>query len=248
MDTISHLDMALLAFYDNHPVLAAFILIVYASVVLGLFLFLCISLHDLRTIPWLPPIFLTDGILVCCCPLAAVLPIILWPLMVVYHILMAAYYILLGCLKWFLAAPTFCGIRREALVQLYQACAEGLRRRKRDKQDMKQMKQKRPLLWETNPFSRHQPQTGYGTLNNSGTWVTRGQYSNPFRRQGMQYDTQSPFQNKPPLMSAPSPFQQSIAKPEGNNQSRSSASNMHIRGRRPMGGRVWVPKVTGSPA
>lgn len=64
-----------------------------------------------RDIPWLHPIFLTDGVLICCCPLAAVLPVILWPLMLIMALLGRA-------LRWFLAAPTFCGIRRNT-IRLY---------------------------------------------------------------------------------------------------------------------------------
>lgn len=198
MDTSSaQLPSALLAFHDNHPFLTALILIVY-FLGFGFYSFiLCASLHDVRTIPWLPPIFLTDGILICCCPLAAVLPVILWPFVVLCHILLA-------CLRWFLAAPTFCGIRREAFVRPYRAYADRLRRWARDRRDRKQ---RRALLPVANGGSRDEPGTGYGAINGSRTGINREQYSSP-RSQRMQYARQPPFQSDAAsVISVPPPYQ-----------------------------------------
>lgn len=198
MDPDSHLPTAvqslptpLLTFHDNHPFLTALFLIVYVS---GVFVYssilLTTSLHDMRTIPWLPPIFLTDGILVCCCPLAAVLPVILWPLVVVCNIF-------LNFLCWFLAAPTFCGIRREALA--YRTCVERMRRER---------KQRRALLPVTNGGLRYAPRTGYGTVNGARVRIDREQYSSP-RSQRMQYARQPPFSSDAAsVRSVPPPYQE----------------------------------------
>lgn len=197
MDTAnSQLPSALLAFHDNHPFLTALILIVYTSGVFIYSLILCSSLHDVRTIPWLPPIFLTDGILVCCCPLAAVLPIVIWPLVVVCNALLA-------CMRWFLAAPTFCGIRREVFVQPYRACADRFRRWGRDRRDRKQ---RRALLPVANGGLRYEPGTGYGAVNGNRARVGREQYSSP-RSQRMQYARQ-PQSDAASVISVPPPYQE----------------------------------------
>lgn len=195
---LQSLKTALFIFHDNHPFLSALILIIYASGVFIYSLFLCASVHDPRTIPWLPPVFLTDGILVCCCPLAAVLPVILWPLVFVCNILIA-------CLQWFLAAPTFCGIRREAFIRPYRSCVGKLRQWGRDR---RARKQRRALLPVTNGVPRHAPRTGYGTVNEGRIWVDREQYSSS-RTQRMQYARQPPFQSDAAsVRSVPPPYQE----------------------------------------
>lgn len=192
------LPTPLLAFHDNHPFLTALILIVYASGVFTYTLILCASLHDPRTIPWLPPIFLTDGILVCFCPLATVLPVVLWPLVVVCNVLIA-------CLRWFLAAPTFCGVRREVFVRPYRACAGRVRRWRRDRRDRKQ---RRALLPVVNGGSRYTPRLSYGAVNEGRVRVDREPYSSP-RIQRMQYARQPPFQSDAAsVRSVPPPYQE----------------------------------------
>ncbi|KAL2289332.1 hypothetical protein FJTKL_02335 [Diaporthe vaccinii] len=133
MDIISYLSLALLAFLDNYPDLARVILLIYVWVALLLFIILCGSLlvRDSSMLFWLPTIFLTDGILVWFSPLAAVLSILFWPLLPVRSVL-------LDCFRLPLTAPTFCGIKREAFVRLYAACADRLQRWKRDWRDKEQ--------------------------------------------------------------------------------------------------------------
>lgn len=206
MDPDSHLPTALqslptplLAFHDNHPFLTALFLIVYVPGVFAYsIILLSTSLQGPRSIPWLPPIFLTDGILVCCCPLAAVLPVLLWPLMVVGNIL-------LDCLRWFVAAPTFCGIRRETILRPYRACAERVRRWRWNRRERKQ---RRALLPVTNGGLRYAPRTGYGTVNEGRVRIDREQYSSP-RNQRMQYARQPPFpSDAASVRSVPPPYQE----------------------------------------
>lgn len=147
------LAAALTDFQTAHPALAMIVLLIYITGVLFGSVVLCSSLGDLRGVSWLPNIFLTDGVLICCCPLAAVLPILLWPLVIIGNIL-------LFCLRWFLAAPTFCGIRREAFIKPYKICARTLRRWGRER---RAKKQRRGLLPVANG-ARATPQTGYGAI------------------------------------------------------------------------------------
>lgn len=166
---LQSLTSALLTFHDNHPFLSALLWIIYASGVVAFSIALCASLHDPRTIPWLSPIFLTDGILVCCCPLAAVLPVLLWPLVIAHNVLLAS-------LRWFLAAPTFCGIRREVFVRPYRACAGRVRRWRQDRRYRKQ--QRRALLPVTNGgASGDAPRADYGAVDGSRIRIVREQYS-----------------------------------------------------------------------
>lgn len=218
MDATSYLLTALLAFFDNYPYLAPFTLILYVFVAGLLSIVLCANLRDLST--WLPPVFLPDGILVCCCPLAAVLSILLWPLMVVCFVvlltlvgvwyaviwpLVAVFCVLLDSLRWFLAAPTFCGIRREAFIGLYMACCERLRRWGRGRRDRKQ---RQALLPVANGGPGDEPGTGYGAINGSRTRVEQEQYSSP-RSQRMQYARQPPFQSDAAsVVSAPPRYQE----------------------------------------
>lgn len=183
------LPSALLALHDAHPFTTALLLTIYASGVLIYTILLCASLHDPRTIPWLSPVFLTDGVLVCCCPLAAVLPVLLWPLVVACGALDS-------CLRWFLAAPTFCGVRRETFARLCRA------RSRRDR------KQRRSLLPVAGDGRRHAPRAGYGALDGRITRVERDHYPTS-RSQRMQYARQPQFQSDvASVSSAPPPYQE----------------------------------------
>lgn len=192
----------LLAFRDNHPFLTALILITYTVGLLTYSAILCAGLQDLHGpggIPWLPPIFLTDGILVCCCPLAAVLPVVLWPLLIASNVLLA-------CLRWFLAAPTFCGIRREALIRPFRACTVRVRRWVRERRNGG--KQRRALLPVVGDGLRSAPRGGYGTVNEGGSRANREYYASP-RPQRMHYARQPPFQSDvASVRSVPPPYQE----------------------------------------
>lgn len=162
MDTSNtQLPSALLAFHDNHPILTALLHIVYALGFGIYFFILCERLHDLSTVPWLPTIFLTDGILVWFCPLAAMLPVLLWPLfplcyllVVCFQLLLACFGLFLACFRFSLAAPTFCGIKREVFVGLYRACADRFRPWKWNRQDGKQRRAPPPI---TNGDMKYEP-------------------------------------------------------------------------------------------
>lgn len=193
----------LLAFRDNHPFLTALILITYTAGLLTYSALLCAGLQDLHGpggIPWLPAIFLTDGILVCCCPFAAVLPVVFWPLLVASNILFA-------CLRWFLAAPTFCGIRRETLIRPFKAWTAGVRRWVRERR--RAGKQRRALLPVVGGGPRSAPRGGYGTVSESRTRANREYHAFP-GPQRMQYARQPP----PPqsdaasVRSVPPPYQE----------------------------------------
>ncbi|KAL1863041.1 hypothetical protein Daus18300_008197 [Diaporthe australafricana] len=188
---------AILDFHTDHPALSILLFLIYASGVLAGSILLCSNADNPRAISWLPHVFLTDGILVCCCPLATVLPIFLWPLVIVYHILRF-------CLRWFLAAPTFCGIRREVIIRPYRACARGLRRWGRDR---RARKQRRGLLPVTNSV-RDGPRAGYGAINGSRPHLEREQNA-IVRSQHVCFAHQPPSQSDmASVRSIPPPYQE----------------------------------------
>ncbi|KAH8768880.1 hypothetical protein F5883DRAFT_643555 [Diaporthe sp. PMI_573] len=195
---LQNLTTALLTFHNNHPVLTYLLLIIYATGVFTYSLIFCASLHDLRTVPWLPSVFLTDGILICCCPLAAVLPIFLWPLLVASNVFLA-------CLRWFLAAPTFCGIRREVFLRPYKPFDAWVRRWQ---QDRRYWKQRRALLPVANAGLRHAPRADYGAVNVSRIRVDREGYSgHRALHDCMQYARQPPSQaDAASVRSVPPPY------------------------------------------
>lgn len=195
--TIHRLATALVDFHTDHPALSILLFLIYASGVLAGSILLCSNALNPRGIPWLPPVFLTDGILVCCCPLAAVLPVLLWPLVI-------AYKVLLFCLRWFLAAPTFCGIGRDVFIRPYRACARELRRRSRDR---RAAKQRRGLLPVTNGV-RAMPRMEYGAINGSRPHLNREQYAS-VRSQHVCFARQPPSQSEAAsVRSVPPPYQE----------------------------------------
>lgn len=78
-----------------------------------------------RSIPLIPTIFVDDGILICCFPLVAFLHVLVFPFILIltcfiWAVLWAvprAEMLLLTAVKWFLTAPTYCGISRRTWKQ-----------------------------------------------------------------------------------------------------------------------------------
>lgn len=155
-------------FTSNHPFstfLASLLLLAYLAGVIWGFCVLFMHVGEPSSIEWLPSIFTTDGILVCCCPLAVILPIIFWPVMLLAVVLRLM-------LLWFLAAPTYCGIPRgwycaclQAFVRYPQVCVDRGRQWLLRRREERRRRDTLPTM--------NQPSPGYGTMHGSGHSVGR---------------------------------------------------------------------------
>lgn len=160
-------------FTSIHPftrvVAYLFLSVYFMGVIWGLCV-LCMRMGELSTIEWLPPIFTTDGILVCCCPLAVILPIIFWPLMLLAIILRRIFI-------WFLAAPTYCGIPRKrcgvclgAFIRIPIFYVDRIWQWHLSRREERQRQGTLPTTHQSSPRSS----PSYGTMNDSGP--SAGQY------------------------------------------------------------------------
>lgn len=159
------------SFRTQHAGLFIFLVIIYSIPTLIGLIHIATLASTPRAIPYLHPIFLEDGILVCCCPLAVILPLILWPLVLVNTIFRCILHQIYRALRWVLNAPTFCGIRRytyrQWAVSLRMKIATGFRRVQKmcSPQDRKSA---RAAQQEAAPIRVHR-RHGYGTIRSSPT-------------------------------------------------------------------------------
>lgn len=156
---------AIAVFRHQHPVLFYALASIYFIPALAGLLALSCCIRP-RDTPWLHPIFLTDGFLVCCCPLASVLPVVLWPAWLLGVLLAKA-------LQWFSNAPTYCGVERVTVRRWGRMWRSRLTWRGRKKQTG-------ALLPTDGGVSSAGP--GYGSLGHA-----RGPRPEPYRSPGTRH-------------------------------------------------------------